>query len=361
MAEATATRKDNMLQRAEILVVIVVWTIAFMVPVFSIDSENAGIGEELLHTAMSLLPFIVLFALNHWLLIPKLLFRGRWVSFAICNIALSLIMVLNVGYRLKNRHAPPPHEGYEMQDGRQEPRRPRRPPIEGTMLLLSIMLIGCDLGIKLGFRYLRIQQEKAQQEKQYSENKLVFLKQQVRPHFFMNTLNNIHALIDIDQELAKEAVIRLSKLMRYMLYGCESGMSKIGSEVEFITSYVELMRLRYSDKVSITTTISDTLPSEKTIPSLIFVSLIENAFKHGVSYKDSSFIRMSLKETPDGKLQFVCENSIPKQPVPKSTGPKEGGIGIQNTINQLNLIYGDAYDLAMDKNEIFTVKLTIPL
>lgn len=123
----------------------------------------------------------------------------------------------------------------------------------------------------------------------------------------MNTLNNIHALVDIDTEEAKHAIIKLSNLMRHLLYDSEGTKTPIKKEIQFIESYIELMRLRFSEKVKITVTIPTIVP-DKTIPPLLFTSLLENAFKHGISYKSESFINLNLSFT-DTSLIFNIENS----------------------------------------------------
>ncbi|MBR4266076.1 MAG: histidine kinase [Bacteroidales bacterium] len=375
------------LRRAELLIILVIWMIAFLSPALTVDDVDNAFFIELKHTFWNLLPFFLLFVINHFLLIPQMMFKGKFLYFGLSNILLVSIIIFLMPYfhpEPKMGEQPPfeKHLQDEMpisEAGRThqnnasdknakhlERWHPKhgRPPFRTASFFLSILVIGCDCGVRLGFRYVKIQHLTAQREKQYSENKLMFLKQQVSPHFFMNTLNNIHALIDIDEELAKEAVIRLSKLMRYMLYDCEKGFSPLGKEIEFIQSFVSLMKLRYSDKVKINIDIASNLPNDKQIPSLIFISLIENAFKHGVSYKQDSFIDIRLM-TPDngGHLNFTCDNSLVEETKPmEKTAKKEGGIGVKNTINQLDLIYNKNYELNINKTDkTFSVKLTIPL
>ena len=172
----------------------------------------------------------------------------------------------------------------------------------------------------------------------------------------MNTLNNIHALIDIDTDEAKDSIIRLSKFMRHLLYDSEAEKIPIKKQIDFIQNYVELMRLRYSDKLQIDLHAPEQLP-DKLIPPLLFTSFVENAFKHGVSYQKSMFINITFLFTED-TLHFHIKNRHSG-----SRSEKEhGGIGIANAKKRLDLIYGDRYKLDIDdKEEEFIVNLIIPL
>ena len=172
----------------------------------------------------------------------------------------------------------------------------------------------------------------------------------------MNTLNNIHALIDIDTEEAKEAIIRLSKLMRHILYDSEVEMIPLKKEIEFITNYIALMKLRFTEKVKIDFIFSSQLP-DKSIPPLLITSFLENAFKHGISYNNISFVNISI-QTFVNTMQIEISNS--KHQVDRNG--EDSGIGITNTRKRLDLLFGDDYTLdIVDEKEIFTVNLTIPV
>jgi len=218
------------------------------------------------------------------------------------------------------------------------------------------LVIGFDTGLRMISRWSKLEQEKTLLEKENVQNQLAFLRNQVSPHFFMNTLNNIHSLIDIDAGEAKDSIIKLSKLMRHLLYESEAEQTPLKKEVEFIRSYINLMKLRFTDKVEIEVAIPENLP-DKTIPPLLFTSLIENAFKHGISYKHPSFIRINLS-VADGRLNFDIANSKQVKDVNDSTQ----GIGLKNTRQRLDLLYaGDyAFDISENENE-FVVKLSLPI
>ena len=180
----------------------------------------------------------------------------------------------------------------------------------------------------------------------------------------MNTLNNIHALVDIDPEKAKTSIVDLSKLMRYVLYEGNHPMVPLGRDVDFLRNYLKLMQLRYTDHVSISVSIPDELPDSLIAPMLL-ITFVENAFKHGVSYQQQSFVSIKL-QAEDQRLLFSCRNSK-KQADQTSTQPaskriSECGVGLANVKKRLDLLYGRNYTLDIkDEAETYNVELNIPL
>ena len=222
-------------------------------------------------------------------------------------------------------------------------------------LVILILMMGMNLGIKLFFRQRDDQEKMEHLEKQNLEQQLEYLKYQINPHFFMNTLNNIHALVDIDPEKAKQTILELSKMMRFVLYEGNKQGVPLDREIAFLQNYITLMKLRYTDKVKITVDTPASMPN-KEVPPLMFITFVENAFKHGVSYRQDSFIDVKI-EILGSDLIFLCRNSkIPKE------DDKHGGVGLANVKQRLNLIYGNRYTLDInDQQDTYTVKLTIPL
>jgi hypothetical protein len=223
-------------------------------------------------------------------------------------------------------------------------------------LMMAILVIGLNVAIKLMFRLIREGQRVKELEKQKFQSELEYLKYQINPHFFMNTLNNIHALIDIDAEKAKETVLDLSKMMRYVLYDTEQSTLPLEKEIRFLTNYVDLMKLRYTDQVEINIRFPEDIPDVQ-VPPLLFISFLENAFKHGVSYRHKSFIRFSVR-VAGNKLEYEITNS--KFEV--KSAQSENGIGLENVKKRLRLLYNDDYTLTIcDEKEKFKVLLIIPV
>ena len=175
----------------------------------------------------------------------------------------------------------------------------------------------------------------------------------------MNTLNNIHALVDIDPEQAKETIVELSKMMRYVLYEGNKQRVPLGRELEFIRHYVSLMQLRYTDKVSITLDLPAEVP-DRQMPPLLLITFIENAFKHGVSYQKPSFIDVKVT-VDDGQLLFNCLNSKTGGQ-PEIDNEKQGGVGLANVRKRLELLYGHRYTLHINETpDTYHVELKFPL
>ena len=176
----------------------------------------------------------------------------------------------------------------------------------------------------------------------------------------MNTLNNIHGMVEINPKTAQEMVIELSKLMRYVLYEGERRYTTLKTEVEFIENYVALMRKRYSSrKVDVRLKMPDTDLYGIKLPPLLFMVMIENAFKHGISYKRHTDILITVEVLTDRQIHFMCKNS--KRECPESDEKKYSGLGLKNLRKRLDLLYGENYSLNIeDEDDTYTVNLIIP-
>ncbi len=224
-------------------------------------------------------------------------------------------------------------------------------------LIVVLLTIGMNLGIKLYFKSDEDAKELQELERKSLEQQLAYLKYQINPHFFMNTLNNIHALVDIDPEKAKDTILELSKMMRYVLYEGDKQMIPLQRETDFLKTYISLMHLRYTDKVRISVQLPERVP-EVGIPPLLLITFVENAFKHGISYKQESFIDVKLS-LDDDRLKFTCKNS---NTATSDKEEKKGGVGLTNVKQRLTLLYGDRYTLDFDESEnIYEVLLLLPL
>jgi LytS/YehU family sensor histidine kinase len=222
----------------------------------------------------------------------------------------------------------------------------------------SLFMIFLSLGLRVLERQSKIEKMQEEMEKAKLNAELALLKNQISPHFFFNTLNNIYSLIGRNNEDSKNAVIKLSKLMRYLLDESTQDYRLLSDEIEFMNNYIDLMKLRISSK----TKLNVNFPSEYKdlmIPYLLFVSLIENAFKYGISVQEESYINISL-ECGAKNILFKCDNGLPvsnKGPIFESTG-----IGLENLKKRLSLLYHDRHELEINRTENkFEVKLLIQL
>ena len=201
-----------------------------------------------------------------------------------------------------------------------------------------------------------LESEKEVTAKTKLQLELNLLKYQINPHFLMNTLNNIHALIEDDQYKAQEAVRTLSKIMRYRYYDTSKEFVDLAKDVENLRSFFELMKLRYIDEVDLQFNVPQELPHVKVAPN-IFINIVENAMKHGISYGQASFVHLSLKVNGP---QVICD--VRNSRFENRTAIESTGFGVENLKKRLDLIYPGQYEYKVEetKNEYF-VELIIPV
>jgi len=367
--------RKNKIKYTEIALIIFVWIVLLFTPILFREDIYSPIRKSVLLQLQILIPLLFVFLINRFILVPRLLFTGKQFQFFVS--VFGLIIFFTAGsyiYDTKLKSVPPPEVpqteetiktppyafpgGVDM-FGNLRPAQTRQskpiPPF-ANFLIFSVLVIGFDTGLRSGLRGMSIENEKVRLEKENVASQLVLLRNQISPHFLMNTLNNIHSLVDVNTEEAKESIIRLSKMMRYLLYETESEKTSLRKEIDFLESYITLMRLRFNERVKIVLNIPSEIP-DKTIPPFIFTSLIENAFKHGISYRDESFINIDLS-VDDERLVLAVKNSKTDN-VP---GNEFSGIGIENTRKRLDLLYGSNYHFDIINNrETFTVNLSVPL
>lgn len=229
------------------------------------------------------------------------------------------------------------------------------------LVFLSIFLVGSGSSIYFIMDdWLKGQREKQELANQNLQSELKYLKSQINPHFLFNTLNSLYALTLKKSDLAPEIVLRLSEMMRYMLYECNEKQVVLEKEVNYMTNYLELEKLRHGKKLEINLNVEGDFSRHRVAP-LLFIPFIENCFKHGLSNQLSiGFVNIdfSVKEET---LEIRIENS--KAPaMPASGGKKSGGIGLANVKRRLDLLYPDLYTLKTeDQPNKYVVHLTLDL
>ncbi len=289
---------------------------------------------------------IILYFLNFYILGPYLFFKRKFLSFVLANAV--ALFVLNYGFFLM-RNASRTHD-FEM---------PRNALIGFyasmfSYLIINIVFIATALGIRHFLNVRKIKKQLEEERQKNTEAELAWLKSQINPHFLFNTLNNISSLTQIDPDAAQDSIAQLSDLLRYAIYETNKEQVPIQGEVEFMANYIDLMKLRCNEKTSVKTFFR----TQQNVPvaPLLFISLIENAFKHGVSSSKDSFINISLVQEND-TITFVCENSN----YPKDDTDRSGsGIGLENTRRRLELMYHGRYEWEQKQDEkTYYVKITI--
>ena len=227
--------------------------------------------------------------------------------------------------------------------------------------LLMLSWIGLFIS---GYIYLQKQTQKRQlltAQHLAREAQLQLLMAQLNPHFLFNTLNNIYALTNIDVEKAKTALLKLSRMMRYVLYETEKNQTLLSKENEFIKDFIELMKLRLTNKVTLDLRIPEKIEEAEIAPMLL-LPFIENCFKHGISSQKESSILISLSKEKN-YLVLHTENTIFKSTENTPEG-SASGIGMTNTVRRLELLYPGKYKLDIDKENAenqFRITLKIDL
>ena len=357
----------------EYVIYLLFWSVLLLSPLlgafmkYAIQGDDAFLPttEELLSFWKFLLPAIILFFINNNILMPFLLNkeRGRHlVLYLLCAIVVSVIVF--VAFPVDNPSLPVASNIEQLPQSL--PKGEQKvwmffSDSRNVRILLSLFALVFNICVRLFFFTIRRDESIKELEKEKLRSELEYLKYQINPHFFMNSLNNIHALIDIDKVKAQKTVVELSNMMRYVLYDKSSTFVPMEKEVKFLGSYIDLMRLRYTDKLEIKTDFS-TEPQGIYVPSLLFMQFLENAFKHGVTYKKKSLIEVSLKaDEAVGNVIFTCRNTLPESPntTVVRTG---GGIGVENARKRLELLYsGKAQLLISNNGEWYNVELKIPI
>lgn len=314
-----------------------------------LSTQDFDATKTSFHVVWGLLrsPFIIYFA-NFYILGPYLFFRQRYWLFTLCNLV--AILGLNYGFF------------YLWMARDTIPEAAKMTPnmwigfFSGffMFMLLNGFVAAVAIGIRHFIRTRKIKEQLKEEKAKNTEAELAWLKNQINPHFLFNTLNNISSLTQIDPDAAQDAIAQLSDLLRYAMYETNKNTVPIEGEVEFMRNYISLMKLRCNEKTEVTTTFD--IKKSVEIAPLLFISLVENAFKHGVSSNRPSRIDIRLLQNED-ELIFDCDNTN----YPKDDADRSGsGIGLENTRRRLDLIYHDRYEWEQSLNDnIYHVRITL--
>ena len=368
--------KNTNIHLFEFLLIGVLWLGIFSIPFFTQRANNYFEWSTLLMDWMRIFFFFAVFVVNTTLLVPRFLLTKKYSMYIASSIVMIFIFA-GLGIFLKVILFPPPEAmppmnlgpgtpPIELSPGMPAPMgyRPESQPVKESLFMalsanvvISFLIVGSSTALKVISQWLFEENRRKDVEKEQLKTELALLRHQVSPHFFMNTLNNIHALIDINTEDAKDTVIRLSTMMRYLLYDTAHGRTSLRKEINFIESYVSLMRLRFSSKVVVTVDVPKQIQDIQ-IPPMLFISFLENAFKHGVSYQHESFVLFKL-DIVDQRLNCTIKNS--KHATKELSDSSYSGIGLTNVKKSLELLFEKDYTLEIVDNENdFTVNLSVP-
>lgn len=299
--------------------------------------------------------FMAVFYTNYFGLIPRLLFRRRASAFVAANAVLIVgtVVWLHLWFDLWRTVV----QGGGVPPGDGGPRVPMVVLVLRDVLMMALTA-ALSVAIRVTGNWYRTEAQRRQAEQARTQAELQNLKSQLNPHFLFNTLNNIYALIAVGPERAQEAVLELSGLLRHVLYEKNQDRVPLEKELAFVRSYVELMSLRLPATVELRAEIpqGDAGVQELWVAPLLFITLVENAFKHGVSADERSFVDISLK-IKDGTVSCRIANSY----FPKRDGDRSGsGIGLENLRRRLELLYPGRHELRLGREgDMFVAAMTV--
>jgi len=209
--------------------------------------------------------------------------------------------------------------------------------------------------IRLAFSFIRNQDEKKQLENAKLSAEVNFLKSQINPHFLFNTLNSIYSQAHSRSEKTEVSILKLSELLRYMLYDSAENKVELIKDIQYINNYIALQKLRLSSKVKINYSVNGKLEGHIIAP-LLLITFIENAFKHGISYSQSSSIDIEIKIIGEILTLYV------RNPITQTNTFTDGGLGLKNVSRRLELLYQDKYQLLVQQvNNQHIVNLNLDL
>jgi hypothetical protein len=347
----------------------------FSIPFFNQWGYRQLDLEKLVVDWLHIFGFFMIFIVNIAVLIPRFLIQQKYKNYIISAFAL-IVGIIASGFFLNELLFPTPlsmppmnlGSGMPMELGSSMPApigfKPEKKTGYDSLSLqivadfvISLLIVGTSTSFKVIGQWLIADDRRKDLEKERLKTELALLRHQVSPHFFMNTLNNIHSLIDFNTEDAKDAVIRLSTMMRYLLYETAHGNTSLTKEIGFIESYISLMKLRYSEHITVTLEVPKEIPDIQ-IPPMLFISLLENAFKHGVSYQYNSFVLFRLEVT-NNRLNCTIKNSIHHKSTDMDN--RYSGIGLTNIKKSLELLFGKNYQLEIKETKSeYSVYLSVP-
>lgn len=338
----------------------IAWILVIIIPLYLNSVFGGGNLNRLFQFYMHTFSAAAIFYVGYLWLVPRFFLQERKTVYFIILIGFILLMYL-VTYLINDILLFDPVQDAKFQEVfKQLNEGPKgRPPFKAfgffNHLVASILISGFAMGLAVMEKLKENEEKQKELEKEKLNSELAFLKNQVSPHFFFNTLNNIYSLIGIDGPTAQDSVLKLSKLMRYLLYESENGETQMSHEIDFMNNYIDLMKLRLSPKVELQIDFPKDF-SDFSISPLLFVPFIENAFKHGVSYREHSFIHIRMK-IENEKINFVARNSLGKS---SQEDMQHSGIGLENVKKRLNLLFPEKHELLVRKSDKeFTVELNL--
>ena len=354
-----------------IIIHILIWGVFGMIYFFQPLTWNIAVPYQLWIKQCTILGLVIIvYYLNAFLLVPRFLLRNQTGGYFIIVIGVALFIVLLNRYNsfIDNWLNLPQlmdaafHKGWEQSLHKHEGGKHKVSHSDWDILMSTViaLVLGIGTSITVIEKWQHDKQVRQELEQEKVSSELSFLKAQINPHFFFNTLNNIYALTFVNADTSRKAIHQLSRMMRYVLYDTQNSTTLLSQEIAFTKDYISLMQLRLTDVVKIDFETPSVL-KDTTFPPMIFLPFVENAFKHGVSATEPSIINITIDQN-DTIVELKVTNTIIKE---QSNNLETGsGIGLNNTRRRLDLLYPGKYSLLINENvaeNIYSVHLKIDL
>lgn len=308
---------------------------------------------------------MVAFYVNSFILVPRVLLKNHVGYYFLLAIAIIVIITFLAGWvddflNLHKLFDIAFHKHWRIIGEVRQPHKDKHFDIDTVTITMATLVLGISTSVSTIQVWQRDQQARQELEQDKVTSELSFLKAQINPHFFFNTLNNIYALTQVDADVAGKAIHQLSRMMRYLLYDTQQGNTMLSQEIDFVKDYISLMQLRLTDVVKVNFDVPSGL-RDMPIAPMILVPFVENAFKHGVSATKQSHINITVRQDAsilhlDVENSIINDNSISLD--------TNSGIGLVNTKRRLDLLYPGKHKLEiseMNANNEYTVHLMLDL
>jgi hypothetical protein len=325
------------------------WCLVFLWPLLSLDNFSNSqyiINRNWLSTAS----LVVVFYINYILLVDHYFLNNKKKQFYLINLILVAAIFFLMQYFLNFNTFNPTKKGLRMREV------PSAAMSSFQLILPMILSVGMCAGLKINSKWNKDQMLLKDVKQNQLDTEIKYLRYQIQPHFLFNTLNNVYSLIDSSPTIAKVSIHSLSKMMRYLLHESTTKKVPLAKEIEFLERYIDLMQLRVSSNLNLEQKFPIINQPIQVAP-LLFISFIENAFKHGIDALQPSFINIDMTIHHDVINYTVTNSSFPQKE--KIT---DSGIGLENLKKRLELLYPNSFELITEENNTtYTAKLTLKL
>lgn len=329
----------------EIFIHVVIWLLAIFLPVVLFNNpEKEFTMDKMLFFVIHVSLFIAVFYSNYLFFIPILLSKRKFIFY-------TLALIISIGFLVFLNHIASAAILPEFTEPNAHNYR-----FKGSLIFFSVFLVAISTSIKVTQNWYTNEKQKNIIKNEKLNSELSFLKSQINPHFLFNTLNNIYSLANRKSENTADAIIKLSHLMRYMLDEAKKDTVSLEKEINYLTDYIELQKLRMPDKSKVIFNIEGK-DNEKCIEPMLLIPFVENAFKHGDIFSEDAKIKILLK-IKTNELFFKVENKIDRSII--SEKDKGSGIGLENLQKRLMLLYPNKHEFTTKvKDDIFISELKI--